>query len=53
MFREKEICNAIRTAYHILSCPFPCRKNLIKGVFEYDSTYFVVLVRRLRCPQLL
>ena len=36
-----------------LSCPFPCRKNLIKGVFEYDSTYFIVLVRSLRCPQLL
>ena len=40
-------------ANHILSCPFPCRKNLIKGVFEYDSTYFIVLVRSLRCPQLL
>ena len=36
-----------------VSCPFPCRKNLIKGVFEYDSTYFIVLVRSLRCPQLL
>ena len=42
-----------RLLNHILSCPFPCRKNLIKGIFEYDSTYFIVLVRSLRCPQLL
>lgn len=42
-----------RLLNHILSCPFPCRKNLIKGVFEYDSTYFIALVRSLRCPQLL
>lgn len=36
-----------------LSCPFPCRKNLIKGVFEYDSTYFIVLAVRLTRPRLL
>ena len=42
-----------RLLNYILSCPFPCRKNLIKGVFEYDSTYFIVLAVRLTRPRLL